>query len=138
VEALEVGGLAAEAGPVIDDLEMDLARAMVDQRHARLPEPDGVLTNLDRCRSRTILRTTRRLPGPPPPRNPAAFPRTATAARPSRTNRGTPDRAPPPRAACGIARGPGCCRDRTRCRGWRDRRAGTNTPCGTRLRSPRP
>src|SRR5262245_26217945 len=35
VKALEVRGLAAEPRAVIDDLEMDLARPMVDERHCR-------------------------------------------------------------------------------------------------------
>ena len=35
VDVLERGRLAAEAGPVIDDLEDELARERVDRRHAR-------------------------------------------------------------------------------------------------------
>src|SRR5438876_6282292 len=84
VELTEVGGLASQPRAAIDDLEMNLARPMVDQRHQ---------VGSVRAGRATTRRTGRPAPGPPLPRmpRPASPPATpARRSRPSRTARGTP------------------------------------------------
>ncbi len=43
VDALQVGRLAAQTGPVVDDLRVDLASGVVDEDHSPLPQSRGWL-----------------------------------------------------------------------------------------------
>src|SRR5690606_17012916 len=68
VDPLEVGRLSAQAGPVVDDLEVDLPCAVVDERHgwpATLPRRPAL--QLLRSSVRTCLASALRVSNTPSP-----------------------------------------------------------------------
>src|SRR4029450_10213674 len=101
VDVLEVRRLAGQARPVVDDLEIDDPRRVVDDRHVSAspgPPPPA------QPRGARARPSRPRPPSPAPPAFPSARPTAArrrahgpVGARPTPGGRGAPERGPAPR-----------------------------------------